>query len=83
MSKCEGSPYNPLILESNGSKNLKKIISNNNEEFINYIHKLGLHIEHNEVTTNLQNKHSTVLTLKTTCFKVDFNDNFAKITPLK
>jgi len=83
MSKCEGSPYNPLILESDSSKNLKKIISDNNEEFINYIHKLGLHIEHNEVTINTQNKSTTVLTLKTKCFKVDFNDNFARISPLK
>jgi len=83
MKKCEGTPYNPLILENDGSKDLKQIISLNNEIFINYIHKLGLNIRHEETTINSQNKHTTVLTLKTTCFKVDFNDNFARISPLK
>lgn len=83
MKKCSGIEQKSIILENNGKKDLKKIISNNNEEFINYIHKLGLHIEHNEKTKNYQHTSSTTLTLKTTCFKVDFNDNFAKIAPLK
>ena len=83
MKKCEGTPYKELILENNGSKNLKEIISNNNEEFIDYIHKLGLQISHNEITSNMQNSSTTILTLRTKCFKVDFNDNFAKIAPLK
>ena len=83
MSKCKGSPYNPLILENNGSHDLKSIIYKNNEKFINYIHKLGLNISHKESTTNYQNSSTTILTLKTKCFKVDFNDNFARISPLK
>ena len=83
MKKCSGTPQNALILESDGEKNLKKIISKNSEEFISYIHKLGLHINHNDTTKNYQHSSSTTLTLKTTCFKVDFNDNFAKISPLK
>jgi len=83
MKKCSGSPYNPIILESDGEKNLHEIISKKSEEFIHYIHKLGLHVEHNEKTTDYKNSSTTILTLKTTCFKVDFNDNFAKIAPLK
>jgi len=83
MSKCEGAPYNPLILQNDGSKNLRSIISKNNEIFINYIHKLGLDVNHKEVTKNAQNRSTTILTLKTKCFKVDFNDNFARIAPLK
>ena len=83
MSKCEGTPYNPLILENNGSKDLRSIIFRNNEIFINYIHKLGLSVNHNEATINAKNKSTTILTLKTKCFKVDFNDNFARIAPLK
>ena len=83
MSKCKGTPYNPLILENDGSKDLRSIISRNNEIFINYIHKLGLDVNHNEVTINAKNKSTTILTLKTKCFKVDFNDNFARIAPLK
>ena len=83
MKKCKGTLYNTLILESNNSKNLKNIISLNNEKFINYIHKLGLSVEHRERTSNFVNTSTTILTLKTTCFKVDFNDNFAKISALK
>jgi hypothetical protein len=83
MTKCDGKPQKELILINNNSENLKQLIFANSEEFIEYIHKLGLHIEHKETTTNLQNHSTTTLTLKTTCFKVDFNDNFARIAPLK
>jgi len=83
MQKCKGSPYSELILENDNSKNLKYILSQNNEKFIDYIHKLGLNIQHSEETINAQNKSTTILTLKTKCFKVDFNDNFARISPLK
>ena len=83
MKPCHGKPQKPLILENNGSQDLKKIISKNSNEFINYIHKLGIDIKNTDITSNLQNSSTTIITLKTTCFKVDFNDNFAKITPLK
>ena len=83
MHKCKGTPSNSLLLESNYSKNIKQIITLNHEKFINYIHQLGIHVEHQEQTINLQNISTTILTLKTTCFKVDFNDNFVIISALK
>lgn len=83
MKKCTGKPYSPIIFETRDDKNLKKILSTNNEEFIEYIHKLGLCVEHKDKTQNYQYSSTTILTLKTTCFKVDFNDNFVKISPLK
>ena len=83
MHKCSGEQQKALILESNGEKNLQAIISKNREHFIQYLHKLGLNLTHQEQTRNYQNSSTTILTLKTTCFKVDFNDNFAKIVPLK
>ena len=83
MKKCDGNTYQPIILENDGSKNLKEIISKNDELFRNYIHKIGLNVNHNETTNNLQNTSTTILTLKTKCFKVDINDNFARIAPLK
>jgi hypothetical protein len=83
MQKCKGKPQKELILENSSDGNLPELISQNSEEFLNYIHNLGLHIEHKEKTTNLQNSSTTILTLKTSCFKVDFNDNFATIAPLK
>ncbi len=83
MKKCVGKPQKELILEKHNEDDLKKIISANSLEFIDYLQKLGFHIKHEEVTKNFINKSTTILTLKTTCFKVDFNDNFAKIAPLK
>ena len=83
MKKCTGKLQEQLILENSTDGNFAKLIKQNIEEFYEYIYKLGLHVEHNEETINLQNKSTTILTLKTTCFKVDFNDNFAKISDLK
>jgi len=83
MKKCIGEPQTALVLPAFGDENLKLTISKNSEQFIEYIHRLGLHVEHKETTINSQNKSTTILTLRTTCFKVDFNDNFAIITPLK
>jgi len=83
MKKCTGKPQTALILTSFGDEDLKQTIKNNEQEFIDYIHKLGLHVEHKESTSNYQNKSTTILTLKTRCFKVDFNENFARIAPLK
>ncbi len=83
MHKCHGNPSNILILETANNKNLKQIIAKNDEKFRDYLFKLGLLVEHQEKTNNLQNTSTTTMTFKTTCFKVDFNDNFAKITALK
>ena len=83
MTKCIGSTYKPLILETNKETKLKKIIQNNFETFLKYIHKLGLHLNHTDKTINYEYSSTTILTLKTTCFKVDINDNLAKISPLK
>jgi len=83
MHKCIGKPYHSISFENDGSKNLDKTISENSEEFIEYIHKLGLDVKHKEQTIDFQNSSTTILTLRTKCFKVDFNDNFVKISPLK
>ena len=83
MQKCNGTPQNALILPTESDTNLKTVLAKNSEEFIDYIHKLNLHVEHSDVTINAQYKSTTILTLKTTCFEVDFNDNFVKISPLK
>ena len=83
MKACVGKPIEALILENYNEKKLANIISKNSAQFIDYIRTLGLQVEHKESTINAQNSSTTILTLKTTCFKVDFNDNFAKIAPLK
>jgi len=83
MQKCNGKVIDSLILDNKNKNNLKDIISNNSQEFIDFIHKLGLEVQHNSYTHNIIHNSATTLTLKTTCFKVDFNENFARISPLK
>ena len=83
MQKCKGTLEKPLLIQTNGNTDIRDIISTNPNKFIDYIHKLGLDVNHKEKTTNLQNSSTTIMTLKTTCFKVDFNDSFAKIGPIK
>ncbi len=83
MKQCSGKPQKELIIENTTNGNFTKLIKQNKEVFYDYIQQLGLHVEHNEGTINMQNKSTTILTLKTTCFKVDFNDNFARISALK
>ena len=83
MTKCSGKPLKALSFSSFGDEDLKQSISKNSQLFVDYIHELGLHIDHRGVTKNYQNKSTTIMTLKTTCFKVDFNDNLVKIAPLK
>ena len=83
MKNCVGKSTNFIELAHKDSDNLVDIIDNNSQEFIDFIHKIGLSVEHNESTINAKNSSITILTLKTTCFKVDFNDYFARISLLK
>ncbi len=83
MTKCEGIPSQTLILASLNKHNFQKIIDKHKDKFIEYIQKLGINVESRERTTNNQINSTTIVTFKTTCFKVDFNDNFVRISHLK
>jgi len=84
MKSCNLNPTKgSLILEKYDKNNLKATISKNKSEFLSFIQKLPLNVEHYEQNRNLENSSTTIITLKSTCFKVDFNENFARITPLK
>jgi len=82
MKSCQGTPQNYIELLTNDEDDLNVIIKNNADEFIDFIHKIGLSVEHKEKTSSAQNTSTTVMVLRTTCFKVDFNQNFAKISAL-
>lgn len=83
MTKCSGTDDKTLMLDTNGSKNIKEVLENNQDEFFTFTQTLPIEIISNDTTINLQNSSSTTIRLKTTCFKVDFNDNIATITTLK
>jgi len=83
MTQCGSQSYEPLILENTDNNNLKATLLKNFDLFFDYAKKLGLHVRHEEHTLNHQSSAFTTLTLKTTCFKVEFNDSFVIIQALK
>ncbi|WP_345993376.1 hypothetical protein [Sulfurimonas sp. HSL-1716] len=85
MTPCSGEiGKSKLLLSASGdSKNLKKIILENSDQFFTYINSLGLHIRNDEQTSSGVNSSLTIVTLKPTCFTVEFNDNLVKIAPFK
>ncbi|WP_345980312.1 hypothetical protein [Sulfurimonas sp. HSL3-2] len=85
MTPCSGEIGESKLLLSttNDTKDLKKIILQNSELFFTYINSIGLHVRSDEVTNNGINSSLTIVTLKPTCFTVEFNDNLVKIAPFK
>ncbi|MDQ7044967.1 MAG: hypothetical protein Q9M32_03520 [Sulfurimonas sp.] len=83
MKPCRGEATSFIELPVLKNETLDGIIQENSQEFIDYLHKIGLNLEYQSTTTNYQQASTAIHTLKTTCFKVDFNDNFVKISPLK
>lgn len=85
MTPCSGEIGESKLLLSttNDTKDLKKIILQNSELFFTYINSVGLHVRSDEVTNNGINSSLTIVTLKPTCFTVEFNDNLVKIAPFK
>jgi len=83
MRKCSGTPQKEITIFNEKHLSLKKLLSDTSGEFIFYLHKLGLDVEHRVIQNNMQNSDTTILTLHTTCFKVDFNEDFVILTPLR
>jgi len=84
MKKCTGTTHTKaLILNKEKSNTLKDILLKNEDIFFQYLFKIGLNITNHDQCLNNTNTSFTIITLKTTCFKVDFNENFVKIAPLK
>ena len=84
MKPCQLKAYRRgLTLDRKSSDTLKDTLLKNSDTFLEYISKLGLDIKSSDQVYNQQDNSFTSLTLKTTCFKVDFNEKFVKITPLK
>jgi hypothetical protein len=85
MKQCKKSKITAksLLLPRINKEKLSKIIENNFEDFENALLGWGVSIKANDQTFNAKNHSQTVITMQTTCFKVDFNENFVTLTPLK
>lgn len=83
MQKCRGIPASSVLLDTNGSTNLHKILSDQFEEFFSLMQQEALHINHHEKNINTANAGHTVFTMPPQCFTVDINEDFARISALK
>lgn len=83
MKKCHGEPSLEYIEFLDTKESLKNLIIKNQDKFLEFAQLLSLHVNYSDETSNFQNSSLITLTLKTTCFKVDFNDNIVRIAPLK
>jgi len=84
MKKCKGEAQtDSLNLANMKGLSFEELINANREIFTDYLHKLGVFVDATSTTYHYKNLSRTELTFKTECFKVDFNENFVIITPLK
>jgi hypothetical protein len=86
MKPCLGKKYaKSLILEKKEStkQDFHHLIKQNRESLINYLEQLSISVKNKDSLSNNALTSATTITFKTECFKVDFNDNFVIITPLK
>ena len=83
MQPCPGEVISVIELPVLKDDTFGSLIEENTLEFIDFLHKIGLDLQYQSLVKNSIHTSTTVHTLKTTCFKVEFNDNFARISPLK
>ena len=84
MRPCSGKPlYRPyrLILES--ESDFIEVLESKREDFLEYLSHVALHVRGRSGSINATIDDEIELRFKPTCFKVDFNDGLAKITPMK
>lgn len=85
MTPCLRTPYDEKLtieLQEN-SHDLKKAVLQNFDSFYLFINKIGLHVRNDEKIQNGMSSSIITVTLKPTCFTVEFNDNSVTLTPLK
>jgi hypothetical protein len=87
MKPCSQIPYKAptLTLESDNTvkNSFASFLKKNKEKLLSYLQKLSVSVTNNEHINNNHIESLTTVTFKTQCFKVDFNENFVMITPLK
>ena len=87
MLPCKGVANGKKLLlvgeKAEQNQNLDALIKANFEQFLRYIATIGFHVENSFEATSYQDTSITHINFPTTCFKVDFNDNFVTITAIK
>lgn len=82
MTPCVGHRGHYIDFEISETKNLRKIIAENRDEFIDFLQKNDLKVSHSSININLKNRSQTLLQMAPQCFTVDFNDDFVRIFTL-
>ncbi len=83
MQSCAGTISQSIVFEKKNNDTFENFIKYKQDKMIDFFDKLGLHVKSYD-SFNTTNSHTnTTITFFTQCFKVDFNDNFVKISALK
>lgn len=83
MKKCHGTYSQPFYIFGTNTKNLNKFLQNNITTFLENIMPFYIELKNSEKTQNLINSNITTLRLEPTCFEVQINDKFVKLTRIK
>jgi len=84
MIECKILKNNkPLILIQNDNETLDTMINRELDLFLEYMSKHSLHVKSSQSVINSQSKDLIELSFAPTCFTVNFNDGFVRISPTK
>ena len=83
MTHCRGESGAERVFETLPDESLRSTLLRHYDDFFALAEAEALHVRHYSDTSNPYYRSRTVVTLPPSCFTVDFNDGFVKITPLK
>ena len=84
MRPCSKKPlYKPYLLILEDKAHFQEALQAQKDDFITYLSHVALHVKSRYQKQNMRVLDTIELTFSPTCFKVDFNDGLAKITPMK
>ncbi len=83
MKECAGYYDKAFIIFGTKTDTLNSFLQNNITDFVENIMPYYLELKNSEKTQNLINSNLTTLRLEPTCFEVQINDNFVKLTRIK
>ena len=83
MQSCSGTIHQSILFQKDNNDTFEHFIEKKTQNMIDFFNKLGLHVDSNDSFSANNSHTNTTITFFTQCFKVDFNDDFVKISALK
>ena len=83
MQSCSGTINQSIVFQKENNDTFENFIKEKKQKMIDFFDKLGLYVKSHDSFDKINSHTNTTITFFTQCFKVDFNDNFVKISALK